>query len=95
MHHTDVGIVARVESHSVVETAGPLPYSKTMDKWRLYAELSAAGFGFIAAVMIGIWLGQWLDSVAGTRGVFTFLLLLMAISGAVYNLLRTVRKING
>jgi F0F1-type ATP synthase assembly protein I len=66
-----------------------------MDKWRMYAELSAAGFGFIAAVLIGIWLGQWLDNLVGTTGVFTFLILLIAISGAVYNLLRATRKING
>jgi len=71
-----------------------LIYSFTMNKWRLYAEISAAGLVFVAAVLIGLWLGQWLDKVTGVDSLFTLLMLALAVLGAVLNLVRTLRKID-
>ena len=65
-----------------------------MNKWRLYAEISAAGLVFVAAVLIGLWLGQWLDKVTGVDSLFTLLMLALAVLGAVLNLVRTLRKID-
>ena len=64
-----------------------------MDKWRLYAELSAAGLAFIAAILIGLLIGQWLDANLSTAPLFTLLLMALALLGAVLNLVRTLRKI--
>lgn len=64
-----------------------------MDKWRLYAELSAAGLAFIAAILIGLLIGQWLDANLATDPLFTLLLMALALLGAVLNLVRTLRKI--
>lgn len=65
-----------------------------MDRWRVYAEVSSAGIGFLAAVLIGVWAGQWLDGQLGTGGLMTITLIFIGVLGAVFNLLRVVQRIN-
>ena len=71
-----------------------LAYSSPMDRWRTYAELSAAGLAFVAAVMIGLFAGQWLDGMWGSGAVFTLLLMALALVGAIINLMRVLRRIS-
>lgn len=61
----------------------------------MYAELSAVGFGFIGAILVGLFLGQWLDSLWGNSGIFTLVFIFLGLTGAVLNLLRTLRKLYG
>jgi ATP synthase protein I len=65
-----------------------------MNRWQMYAELSAAGLAIVAAVLIGLWAGRWLDASLGTDPLFTLLLMTLALLGAVINLLRTLRRID-
>lgn len=71
-----------------------MSYSEPMNRWQMYAELSAAGLAFVAAVLIGLWAGRWLDTNLGTDPLFTLLLMTLALIGAVVNLLRTLRRTN-
>ncbi len=64
-----------------------------MNRWRIFAELSAAGLVIVAAVLIGLIAGQWIDGHLGTGAVFTLLLMGLGLIGAVVNLLRTLRRI--
>ena len=63
------------------------------DKWRMYAELSAAALVFFAAVIIGLLAGLWLDGLLGTSPLLTLLLAFLGLAGAVFNLLRTVARL--
>jgi F0F1-type ATP synthase assembly protein I len=65
-----------------------------MNRWRVYAELSAAALAFVAAVVIGLLAGRWLDGALGTSPLFTLALMTLGLIGAVVNLLRALRKIN-
>ncbi len=64
-----------------------------MNKWHIYASLSAAGLVFVAETLTGLFAGQWLDGRLGTGAVFTLLLTAFGLLGAVFNLLRTLRRI--
>jgi len=64
-----------------------------MDKGHLYAELSAAGLGFVAAILIGLWVGNWLDDIFGTAPLLTLSLMALGLAGAVVNLLRTLKRL--
>jgi F0F1-type ATP synthase assembly protein I len=66
-----------------------------MNKWRIYAELSAAAFGFFGAILIGLFIGQWLDGLWGNTGLFTVAFIFLGLAGAVMNLMRTLGKIYG
>ena len=71
-----------------------MAYIGSMDRWRTYAELSAAGLAFVAAVLIGLCAGQWLDGSLGSGAVFTLLLMALALIGAIINLMRVLRRIS-
>lgn len=79
-------------SDVVVEPAA-LAYIRPMDKGHLYAELSAAGLGFVAAILIGLWVGNWLDDIFGTAPLLTLSLMALGLAGAVVNLLRTLKRL--
>jgi len=66
-----------------------------MNKWRIYAEMSAAALVFFAAVFLGLAVGLWLDGVLGSGPLFTLVLMSLGLAGAVLNLFRSLRKING
>jgi F0F1-type ATP synthase assembly protein I len=58
----------------------------------VYARVTGAGLTLFAAVLVGILIGQWLDGLAGTTGLFTLIMLGLGTGGGVYNLLRVVGK---
>ena len=64
-----------------------------IDKWRMYAELSAAALVFFAAVLVGILAGLWLDGLLGTPPLLTLLLGFLGLAGAVANLLRSLARL--
>ena len=66
-----------------------------MNRFEMYARISAAGLAFFAAIIIGALVGQWLDVQTGANGIFTILLLMLGLLGAVMNLLRTLKKLTG
>ena len=70
-------------------------YSYSMNRFELYSRISGAGLAFFAAIIIGALVGQWLDAETGANGIFTILLLMLGLLGAVLNLLRTLKKLNG
>ena len=82
-------------SISLFVTSFQLAYHMAVNRWRIYAELSAAALAFVAAVLIGLWLGQWLDAAIGTSPLFTLVLMSLALLGAVVNLVKTLKRVNG
>ena len=51
-----------------------------------------AGFWFISAILIGIFLGLYLDSRFRTKPTFTLILILLGSVASFYNLYRLTKK---
>jgi F0F1-type ATP synthase assembly protein I len=64
-----------------------------MDRWHQYAELSGAALTFVGAVLIAVWLGRVADDTWGGGDLWTLAFLILGSIGAVFNLLRTLKKI--
>ncbi|HUX08122.1 MAG TPA: AtpZ/AtpI family protein [Acidobacteriota bacterium] len=68
-------------------------YIGLMNKWHLYAELSAAGLVFVAAILVGLWVGNLLDNIFGTAPFLTLSLMALGLAAAVLNLLKTLKRL--
>ncbi len=57
---------------------------------RTPAALRYAGLGLqlAATLVIGVWLGSWLDQRAGTGALFTMLGAFLGFGGTLYSLIR-------
>jgi F0F1-type ATP synthase assembly protein I len=58
------------------------------------ARFTAVGFEFGATVVAGVVLGYYIDQYVGTAPLFTLLLTLAGMGGALYRLLWTLKQIS-
>ena len=56
------------------------------------ARFAGVGFEFAGTVVAGLLLGDAIDRYMGTQGVVTVLMTLVALGGAVYRLLWSVKQ---
>lgn len=54
------------------------------------AEFAGLGIQFAAAILIFLFVGQWLDGKVGTNGLFTILGVFVGGGGAFYNMYRKI-----
>ncbi|MDO5734109.1 MAG: AtpZ/AtpI family protein [Eubacteriales bacterium] len=52
------------------------------------ALITHVGLSMIVPILLGLFLGQWLDKLLSTKGILTLVLLLLGIAAAFRNLLR-------
>jgi ATP synthase protein I len=65
------------------------------NKIREYADvarLTSVGIGLIISVVIGYFIGAWIDKHAHTSPLFTLIFLLMGIGAGLLNVFRTLGK---
>ena len=65
------------------------------DKWkrlRSSAMLSSVGFGLVAAIFVGYFIGSWLDGIFGTEPYLMLTLTVLGIAGGFIELFRVVAK---
>ena len=60
--------------------------------WRTLGVLSTVGITLVAATMIGLYLGVWLDRLFGTSPWLTILFLLLGIGAGFRNLFHYVKR---
>lgn len=52
------------------------------------ALVSQIGFSMITPILLGVYIGQFIDKKAGTKGIFTIILLLIGVGGGFVNLFK-------
>ena len=52
------------------------------------ALISQIGFSMIAPILVGVYLGQFIDKKVGTKGVFTIILIIIGVGGGFVNLFK-------
>ena len=55
---------------------------------RNLALISQIGISMIAPIIVGVYLGQFIDKKVGTNGVCTIILILIGVGGAFVNLFK-------
>ncbi len=58
-------------------------------------ELSAGMLSFVVALALGWWVGQWLDTRAGTGPWLTILFVAFGLVAGVLNVYRTMSRVSG
>lgn len=70
------------------------PDGKERNPWRQVGVVLGMGFSFAAAVVIGVFLGLWLDKKLGTTPLFTLILGAAGLAAGVAELLRELKRLN-
>jgi ATP synthase protein I len=70
------------------------PEEKGRGPWRQLAVVLGMGFSFAAAVVIGGFLGAWIDSKLGTSPWFTLALLAVGFVAGLLELFRELRGLD-
>ena len=55
---------------------------------RNIALISQIGFSMIAPILVGVYLGQFIDKKVGTNGIFTIILIIIGVGGGFVNLFK-------
>ena len=55
---------------------------------RNIALISQIGFSMIAPILIGVYIGQFIDKKVGTKGIFTIILIILGVGGGFVNLFK-------
>lgn len=55
---------------------------------RNIALISQVGFSMIAPILVGVYLGQFIDRKVGTKGIFTIVLIIIGVGGGFVNLFK-------
>jgi F0F1-type ATP synthase assembly protein I len=63
-----------------------------MNKWKMYAEVSGAALTLFASVLIGLFVGQWLDQQFAIQGIFTVIMIFLGLLGGIIALYRVIKK---
>ncbi len=75
----------------VKESEAKVRQKDETDKIQLAKSLNV-GYYLITPLLVGVFLGYWLDKILGTKPVFLLLLFGLGIAGAFYNLWKTVQE---
>ena len=60
---------------------------------RTIGALSAVGFAFVLAIVLGFWIGHTLDGWFGTSPWLSLLFFFLGLAAGVLNVFRTVRSV--
>jgi ATP synthase protein I len=60
--------------------------------WRKATQVSSVGLGLVISVLIGYFVGNWLDGLLKCRPWMTLLFLLLGIAAGFLNIFRTVKR---
>lgn len=52
------------------------------------ALISQIGFSMITPILVGVYLGQFIDKKVGTKGVFTIMFIIIGVGGGFVNLFK-------
>ena len=52
------------------------------------ALISQVGFSMIAPILVGVYLGQFIDKKVGTKGIFTIIFIIIGVGGSFVNLFK-------
>lgn len=55
---------------------------------RNLALISQIGISMIAPILVGVYLGQFIDRKVGTKGIFTIVLIIIGVGGGFVNLFK-------
>lgn len=55
---------------------------------RNIALVSQIGFSMIAPILVGVYLGQFIDKKVGTNGIFTIIFIILGVGGSFVNLFK-------
>jgi ATP synthase protein I len=73
----------------------PAPEPKGRGPWRQLSVVLTMGFGLVAAVVIGWFVGAWIDSKLGTSPWFALLFLALGFVAGLLELFRELKNLNG
>ena len=59
------------------------------------ALISQIGFSMITPILLGVYIGQFIDKKAGTKGIFTIVLILIGVGGGFVNLFKLTGGFKG
>lgn len=62
------------------------------EMWRLAARYSAVGLEIAIAIVLGFFVGRWIDGQAGTEPWWMLVFVLLGVGAGVKALVRVVRK---
>lgn len=55
---------------------------------RNIALITQIGFSMITPILVGVYLGQFIDKKVGTNGIFTIILIIIGVGGGFVNLFK-------
>ena len=55
---------------------------------RNIALITQIGFSMITPILMGVYLGQFIDKKVGTNGIFTIILIIIGVGGGFVNLFK-------
>lgn len=59
------------------------------------ALISQIGISMITPILLGLFIGGWIDKKAGTNGIFAIILMLLGVGGAFMNLFNITNAFKG
>jgi F0F1-type ATP synthase assembly protein I len=62
------------------------------DSARTIGALSSVGLSFVLAIVIGVFVGLWLDRVFGTHRIFFFVFFILGFVAGILNVYRTAAR---
>lgn len=57
--------------------------------------ISQIGFSMITPILLGVYIGQFIDKKVGTEGIFTIIFLLIGVGGGFVNLFKLTAGYKG
>ena len=55
---------------------------------RNIALISQVGFSMIAPILVGVYIGQFIDKRVGNKGIFTIIFIILGVGGGFVNLFK-------
>lgn len=55
---------------------------------RNIALITQIGFSMITPILVGVYVGQFIDKKVGTNGIFTIILIIIGVGGGFVNLFK-------
>lgn len=68
---------------------------KPRNPYKAMALMSAISAQLVGSILIGLFLGKWLDAEFGTLPLFLILGLLLGLATGIYSMLQLIKKFYG
>jgi ATP synthase protein I len=66
--------------------------NENRNPFQAYALMTAILASLVGSILIGIFLGRWLDKAWGTEPIFLVVGLLLGLAAGIYSMLAIIRK---